>query len=63
MTVQTLENVRAEADLLANIRAEERNARIRLANAIRKARAEGHSLADIAKVLGISRQRVMQISR
>jgi Sigma-70, region 4 len=44
-------------------RAAERRAAQEMRQAIRDARAMGRSLADIADEIGISRQRVMQLSR
>jgi AraC-like DNA-binding protein len=59
----TLDDVTAASERLNAARATERIAALELRDAIQSAREAGYSLAQIAQVLGISRQRVMQISR
>lgn len=58
----TLLSVRIEARALEEARAQERRRRERLTAAILEARAAGHTLAEIGEVLGLTRQRVMQLS-
>jgi DNA-directed RNA polymerase specialized sigma24 family protein len=59
----SLETVTAASERLNAARAAERAAALELRDAIQSAREAGYSLAQIAQVLGISRQRVMQLSR
>jgi DNA-directed RNA polymerase sigma subunit (sigma70/sigma32) len=59
----SLENVTAASGRLNAARAAERAAALELREAIQSAREAGYTLAQIAQVLGVSRQRVMQLSR
>jgi DNA-directed RNA polymerase sigma subunit (sigma70/sigma32) len=59
----SLENVTAASGRLNAARAAERVAALELREAIQSAREAGYTLAQIAQVLGVSRQRVMQLSR
>jgi DNA-directed RNA polymerase specialized sigma24 family protein len=59
----TLDDVTSAAQRWERARAAERSAALELREAIQAAREAGYSLAQIAQVLGISRQRVMQLSR
>jgi DNA-directed RNA polymerase sigma subunit (sigma70/sigma32) len=63
MTAETLSEVRAAHERLELIRAEELAARQELRAAIVDARAAGHTLVAIGEVLGLSKQRVDQLSR
>lgn len=59
----TLDDVIAASERLNAARTAERRAALELRDAIQSAREAGYSLAQIARVLGISRQRVMQLSQ
>lgn len=59
----SLEPVTAASERLNATRVAERAAALELRDAIRSAREAGYSLAQIAQVLGVSRQRVDQLSR
>lgn len=58
-----LDDVTAASERLNAARAAERAAALELRDSIQSAREAGYSLAQIAQVLGISRQRVMQLSQ
>lgn len=59
----SLETVTAASERLNAARVAERTAALELRDAIQSAREAGYSLAQVAQVLGVSRQRVMQLSR
>jgi DNA-directed RNA polymerase sigma subunit (sigma70/sigma32) len=59
----SLEAVTAASERLNAARAAERAAALELRQAILSAREAGYSLAQVAQVLGVSRQRVDQLSR
>jgi DNA-directed RNA polymerase sigma subunit (sigma70/sigma32) len=59
----TLDDVTAASERLNAARIAERTAALELRDAIQSAREAGYTLAQIGQVLGISRQRVMQLSR
>jgi len=61
--MSALEDVAAAGERLNAARAAERAAALELRETIRRARAAGFSLAQIAEMLGVSRQRVDQLSR
>lgn len=55
------EDIREYAQLLDDMRAEYRKARKEYIRLLRNARADGMSYAEIARLTGVSRQRIEQI--
>jgi DNA-directed RNA polymerase sigma subunit (sigma70/sigma32) len=63
VNARALEGLRDASERLNAARAAEREAAAVLRTAILEARAQGSSLSQVAEVLGVSRQRVDQLSR
>jgi DNA-binding transcriptional MerR regulator len=61
--VSALEDARAAGVRLEDARRVERDARLELTAAIQAARVAGFTLAQIGEALGLTRQRVEQLSR